>query len=160
MLVACSPLAAEMQIEPETLKMPLYRAFPLGLSKGLEVKLEGFIPQQSKGFHVAFLCGQYRGADVPFKFNLHFEGPPYSSSAIVTLNNYVNGQWGKETKMLSSLRQGRSFTIRFIITNSGYKITENDRVLPEFPHRIKPECIRFLQMDGEITLKRLVEPSK
>ncbi|XP_066495170.1 galectin-4-like [Tiliqua scincoides] len=144
-----------MAIEKETLEMPYIRPIPYGLKYGSEVKLEGFIPQNSKGFKACFRCAQFRGADIPFEFNLQFEGPPHSSSAVVTLSSRAKRERRKELKMPSTLRQGKSFAIRFIITSSGYKIIENDRVLTEFPHRLEPESIHFLVMDGQITLKIL-----
>ncbi|KAJ6663895.1 hypothetical protein lerEdw1_009976 [Lerista edwardsae] len=111
-----------MSIDRDTLSMPCIRAIPRGLYDGLELRLEGFIPQQSKGFTIDFCYGQFVGANISLRFHLSFDGPPASSLAVVTLNSRERRQWGKEEKTHSTLRQGQNFKLRFTITSTGYKV--------------------------------------
>ncbi|XP_063168425.1 galectin-4-like [Candoia aspera] len=144
-----------MAIEFETLGMPYNRAVPLGLEVDSWVLLEGLIPKQSKGFHVNFAYGQFRGADIPLKFELQFKRtPPASARSILSLNSFAN-QWGKEIRMETHLQQGQRFKLRFIVTSRGYKIMENSILLSEFEHRLSPKAVRFLEMDGEIKLEKV-----
>ncbi|KAF7242324.1 Galectin-4 [Varanus komodoensis] len=143
-----------MAIEFETFKMPYYRAIPFGLDPESWMLLEGVIPLQSKGFQVDFAYGQFRGASIPLRFKLSFEGPP-SSSAVAVFNSFTDREWGKEKKTATHIRQGQRFKMQFIVTSKGFKIMENDTFLCEFDHRLSPKKIRFLEMDGDIKLEKV-----
>ncbi|XP_070620660.1 galectin-4-like isoform X2 [Erythrolamprus reginae] len=148
-----------MAIEFETFRMPYNRAVPWGMDVDSGVMLEGLILKQSKGFHVEFAYGQFNGANIPLKFKLHFERTSaLSNSPILTLNSFVNQQWGRETRMATAthFQQGQKFKLAFMVTSKGYKIMENDILLSEFDHRLSPKSIRFLGMDGDIKLEKVV----
>ncbi|KAK9394325.1 galectin-6-like [Crotalus adamanteus] len=137
--------------------MPYNRAVPWGLDVDCWVMLEGLILKRSKGFHVEFAYGQFNGANIALKFKLHFERTPASSaSPILTLNSFVNQQWGKAIQMATHFQQGQRFKLSFIVTSKGYKIMENDILLSEFDHRLSPTAVRFLGMDGDIKLEKVV----
>ncbi|XP_062995824.1 galectin-4-like [Elgaria multicarinata webbii] len=144
-----------MAIEFETFKMPYNRAIPLGLEPESWVTLEGVIPQQSKGFQVDFTYGQFLGTSIPLRFKLSFEGPPFHS-AVAILNSFTDRQWGEANKVATHFRQGQRFKIQFVVTSKGYKVLENDTFLCEFSHRLSPKRIRFLEMDGDIKLEKVI----
>ncbi|XP_042295057.1 galectin-4-like [Sceloporus undulatus] len=144
-----------MAIEFETFKMPYYRAIPLGLDPESWVMLEGFIPRQSKGFYVDFAYGQFLGASIPLRFQLSFEGLHSSSTAVIALNTFTEGHWGKPNRVAAHLRRGQRFQVQFIVTSKGYKIIENDIFLCDFDHQLSPKRIRFLEMDGDIILENI-----
>uniref|UniRef100_A0A8D2LEZ5 Galectin n=1 Tax=Varanus komodoensis TaxID=61221 RepID=A0A8D2LEZ5_VARKO len=102
-------------------KMPYYRAIPFGLDPESWMLLEGVIPLQSKGFQVDFAYGQFRGASIPLRFKLSFEGPP-SSSAVAVFNSFTDREWGKEKKTATHIRQGQRFKMQFIVTSKGFKV--------------------------------------
>ncbi|KAG8143580.1 hypothetical protein E2320_000808 [Naja naja] len=138
-------------------RMPYNRAVPWGLDMDSWVMLEGVILKQSKGFHVEFAYGQFNGANIPLKFKLYFERTPESSnSPVLTLNSFVNQQWGKEIQAKTHFQQGQKFKLSFIVTSKSYKIMENNILLSEFDHRLSPKAIRFLGMDGDIKLEKVV----
>ncbi|XP_026543891.1 galectin-4-like isoform X1 [Notechis scutatus] len=146
-----------MAVEFETFRMPYNRAVPWGLDADSWVMLEGLILKQSKGFNVEFAYGQFNGANIPLKFKLRFERTPESSnSPVLTLNSFVNQQWGKEIRTKTHFQQGQKFKISFIVTSKSYKIMENNILLSEFDHRLSPKAIRFLGMDGDIKLEKVV----
>ncbi|XP_061453600.1 galectin-7-like isoform X2 [Rhineura floridana] len=143
-----------MAIEFETL-VPYYRAIPRGLDLESSVTLEGVIPQQSRGFQVDFAYGQFLGASIPLRFKVSFEGL-LSSPAIVTLNSFADSQWGKEVTVTGTpFRQNQWFKIQFIITRQGYKIMKEDTLLCDFDHRLSPKKIRFLEIEGDLQLKKV-----
>nr|XP_016853537.1 PREDICTED: galectin-4-like isoform X2 [Anolis carolinensis] len=142
-----------MSIVWESLELPLNRPIPLGLAPESWVLLEGFIPPESKGFCLDFVYGLFRGANIPLRIQLSFAGSRPPSSAIITLNAFIEGQWGKEVRVPAHIGPGENFKMQLIVTRKGYKIMENDTFLCDFEHRLPVNRISFLNMDGDITLK-------
>ncbi|XP_058052224.1 galectin-4-like [Ahaetulla prasina] len=158
-LCCLQPRAVEMAVEFDTFRVPYNRAVPWGFDADSWMMLEGLILKQSKGFHVEFAYGQFNGANIPLKFKLRFERTPASSnSPILTVNSFVNQQWGKEIRreMATHFQQGQKFKLSFIATSKSFKIMENDILLSEFDHRLSPKAIRFLEVDGDIKLEKVV----
>uniref|UniRef100_A0A8C3XLM9 Galectin n=1 Tax=Chelydra serpentina TaxID=8475 RepID=A0A8C3XLM9_CHESE len=125
---------------PQT--VPYSTAIPGGLRPHTWVKMEGSVPETSTGFRVKFVYGQYEGANVALLFHPRFEG-----SAHIVFNSLVERKWGQEERKENSpLRKGKSFTLMFTTTTKAYEVGG-------FRHRLPPEHVRFLEVDGDVKLE-------
>ncbi|TFJ95272.1 porin [Platysternon megacephalum] len=100
-------------------------------------------------FRVTFLYGQYEGANVALLFNPRFEGSPH-----IVFNSLVERKWGQEERKENSpLRKGKNFTLTFTTTAKAYEVMVNERHRYAFRHRLPPEHVRFLEVDGDVKLE-------
>nr|XP_060642895.1 32 kDa beta-galactoside-binding lectin lec-3-like [Anolis sagrei ordinatus] len=74
---------------------------------------------------------------------------------MITLNAFIDRQWGKEIRVPTHIRPGEKFKMQLIVTWKGYKIMENDTFLCDFEHRLPVNKIVFLKMIGDIKLENL-----
>ncbi|XP_043390725.1 galectin-7 isoform X2 [Chelonia mydas] len=75
-------------------------------------------------------------------------------SVPATSTGLVERKWGQEERKENiPLRKGKSFTLRFTTTTKGYEVTLNERHHYEFRHRLAPERVRFLEVDGDVKLE-------
>uniref|UniRef100_A0A8D0DPK4 Galectin n=1 Tax=Salvator merianae TaxID=96440 RepID=A0A8D0DPK4_SALMN len=105
-------------------------------------------------FRVDLASGQFQGANMPLKLELRFDGPA-SSPAVLTLNSFKEGQLGTEKTLKSSFQQGQPFDLQLVVTSEGYKVMENGTFLADFDHRLPAKTVRFLEIDGDATLKKV-----
>ncbi|CAM5122236.1 unnamed protein product [Natator depressus] len=138
-----------MALIPDKPTIPYSTAIPGGLRPHTWVKIQGSVPETSTGFRVKFIYGQYEGANVALLFNPRFEGSPH-----IIFNSLVERKWGQEERKENiPLRKGKSFTLRFTTTTKAYEVTLNERHHYEFRHRLPPERVRFLEVDGNVKLE-------
>uniref|UniRef100_A0A8C8VIP2 Galectin n=1 Tax=Pelusios castaneus TaxID=367368 RepID=A0A8C8VIP2_9SAUR len=101
-------------------------------------------------FRVNFSCGQQPGTDIALHFNPRFE-----HGDKVVFNSF-QGSWGREEhKKDVPFHKGQPFELVFVITGEGYKITVNGAPYYEFRHRIPPERVQVVDVDGDLTLQSL-----
>ncbi|XP_023965562.1 galectin-7 isoform X1 [Chrysemys picta bellii] len=144
-------VAAAMALIPDRPTVPYSTAIPGGLRPHTWVKMTGSVPETSAGFRVTFLYGQYEGANVALLFNPRFEGAPH-----IVFNSLVERKWGQEERKENSpLRKGKSFTLTFTTTAKAYEVTVNERHHYAFQHRLPPEHVRFLEVNGDVKLEAI-----
>ncbi|CAM5172643.1 unnamed protein product [Eretmochelys imbricata] len=138
-----------MALIPDKPSIPYSTAIPGGLRPHTWVKIQGLVPETSTGFRVKFIYGQYEGANVALLFNPRFEGSPH-----IIFNSLVERKWGQEERKENiPLRKGKSFTLRFTTTTKAYEVTLNEHHRYEFRHRLPPDRVRFLEVDGDVKLE-------
>uniref|UniRef100_A0A8C0GLY1 Galectin n=1 Tax=Chelonoidis abingdonii TaxID=106734 RepID=A0A8C0GLY1_CHEAB len=137
--------------------IPYSTAIPGGLRPHTWVKMKGSVSVPEAGsrlspcrlhssFRVKFIYGQYEGANVALLFNPRFEGSPH-----IIFNSLVARKWGQEERKENSpLRRGKSFTLTFTTTAKAYEVGRRHHYA--FQHRLPPEHVRFLEMDGDVNL--------
>ncbi|XP_074872604.1 galectin-4 [Carettochelys insculpta] len=120
-----------------------------GLQPGMSVYVQGTVPHHTKRFRVNFACGQQKGADVALHFN-----PRFDSGDKVVLNSF-QGSWAREEHKPMPFHKGQHFEVVFIITPQGYQITVNRAPYCEFQHRIPPERVQVVDVDGDVQLQSI-----
>ncbi|XP_067412827.1 galectin-4 [Emydura macquarii macquarii] len=135
-----------------TYNPPLPYVTPIagGLRPGMSIYVQGVVPHHTKRFRVNFSCGQQQGADIALHFNPRFE-----SGDTVVFNSF-QGKWAKEErKQAMPFHKGQPFELVFIVTGEGYTITVNGAPYYQFRHRIPPERVQVVDVDGDLELQSL-----
>ncbi|XP_075773318.1 galectin-4 isoform X2 [Pelodiscus sinensis] len=134
----------------ETLK-PLPYVTPIagGLQPGMSVYVQGMVPHHTQRFRVNFACGSQKGADIALHFNPRFE-----SGDKLVLNSF-QGSWGREQHTALPFRKGQHFELVFLVTPQGYQVTVNRAPCCDFQHRIPPERVQLVDVDGDLELQSL-----
>uniref|UniRef100_A0A8D0G856 Galectin n=1 Tax=Sphenodon punctatus TaxID=8508 RepID=A0A8D0G856_SPHPU len=149
----CSVKAPAHQFPPSlSLPQPLPYVSPVpgGLQSGMSIYVQGSVPQHTKRFRVNFSCGQHEGADVALHFNPRFDGDK------VVFNSMQGKKWGKEEhKGHMPFHKGQHFEIIFIVENDAYKVVVNGQPYYEFRHRIPPQQVQAVNVDGDLELQSL-----
>ncbi|XP_030400456.1 galectin-4 [Gopherus evgoodei] len=132
---------------------PLPHAAPIagGLRPGMSIYVQGTVPHHTKRFRVNFSCGPAKGADIALHFN-----PRFDSGDKIVFNSFQHGKWAKEEyKHEMPFRKGQHFEMVFSITPEGYRIMVNGAPCYEFRHRIPPERVQVVDVDGDLELQSL-----
>ncbi|XP_034648611.1 galectin-4, partial [Trachemys scripta elegans] len=132
---------------------PLPHAVPIagGLRPGMSIYVQGMVPHHTKRFRVNFSCGPEKGANIALHFN-----PRFDSGDKIVLNSFQRGNWAKEEhKHDMPFHKGQHFEMVFNITPEGYRITVNGAPCYEFRHRIPPEHVQVVDVDGDLELQSL-----
>uniref|UniRef100_A0A8C3I1T3 Galectin n=1 Tax=Chrysemys picta bellii TaxID=8478 RepID=A0A8C3I1T3_CHRPI len=135
------------------ISQPLPHAVPIagGLRPGMSIYVQGMVPHHTKRFRVNFSCGPEKGADIALHFN-----PRFDSGDKIVLNSFQRGKWAKEEhKHDMPFHKGQHFEMVFNITPEGYRITVNGAPCYEFRHRIPPEQVQVVDVDGDLELQSL-----
>uniref|UniRef100_A0A674IH71 Galectin n=1 Tax=Terrapene triunguis TaxID=2587831 RepID=A0A674IH71_9SAUR len=113
--------------------------------------LTPLLPHPHPRFRVNFSCGPEKGADIALHFN-----PRFDSGDKIVLNSFQQGKWAKEEhKHDMPFHKGQHFEMVFNITPEGYRITVNGAPCYEFRHRIPPERVQVVDVDGDLELQSL-----
>uniref|UniRef100_A0A8C4YCS0 Galectin n=1 Tax=Gopherus evgoodei TaxID=1825980 RepID=A0A8C4YCS0_9SAUR len=108
-------------------------------------------PHLHPRFRVNFSCGPAKGADIALHFN-----PRFDSGDKIVFNSFQHGKWAKEEyKHEMPFRKGQHFEMVFSITPEGYRIMVNGAPCYEFRHRIPPERVQVVDVDGDLELQSL-----
>ncbi|KAM3852427.1 galectin-4-like isoform 2-T2 [Vipera latastei] len=129
--------------------LPYHHSVPGGLHTGMSIYVQGTVPKCVKRFCVYFACCRHEGADVTFHFSPQFDIDK------TVLNTFWDGKWGKEEHHKMPFRKGEKFEIIFIVNNTGYQILVNRKLYCTFGHRMPPQNMREIRVDGDLELQSL-----
>lgn len=132
-------------------KLPYNARIPGGLSIGMSVYIQGVANEDMKRFSVNFKTGPDPDSDIALHFNPRFDGWDK-----VVFNTHQGGKWGSEEKKRSMpFRKGTPFELVFMVLAEHYKVVVNGNPFYEFGHRIPPQMVTHLQVNGDLTLQSI-----
>ncbi|KAM3829896.1 galectin-6-like isoform 3-T3 [Vipera latastei] len=135
------------------LALPYYESVPGGLRPGMSVYVQGTVLRHTyrtwMNFNVDFASARHKGADIPFHFN-----PRFRRRKLV-LNTFESGSWGREEKHKNPFQEGQDFEVLFIVTEAGYQILVNRKRFCSFRHRIPPQSVHVIKVNGDLELQFL-----
>ncbi|XP_068766498.1 galectin-4-like [Struthio camelus] len=134
-----------------TYNPPLPHVSPVagGLRPGMAVYVQGLVPPHADRFRVDLAQGPGAGADVALHVN-----PRFGAEAQAVLNSRQAGCWGAEQRRsLGPLGPGRPFELVIAVTPAGYRVLVNGSDFEEFPHRLPPEQVTAVAVDGDVELQ-------
>ncbi|XP_031983377.1 galectin-4 [Corvus moneduloides] len=118
-----------------------------GLWPGMAVYVQGVVKPQPDRFRINLATGPSEAADVALHLNPRFSGD------VAVLNSRRGGCWGDEQRReLHPLCPGGPFEIVISVTPEGYRILVNGTFFDEFPHRLPPEQVAAVTVDGDLEL--------
>ncbi|XP_039219416.1 uncharacterized protein LOC120317141 isoform X1 [Crotalus tigris] len=133
--------------------LPYYQPLPGGLHPGMSVYMQGLVPEDSNrtwvNFQVDFACGQHNGADVPLHFRSHI------NAETVGLNTFQAGRWRKEDTHTHPFQKGEHFEVIFMVNDFGYQVLANGTFFCNYRHRIPPQNVQVIRIDGDLELQSL-----
>ncbi|XP_048178106.1 galectin-4 [Corvus hawaiiensis] len=109
----------------------------------MAVYVQGVVKPQPDRFRINLATGPSEAADVALHLNPRFSGD------VAVLNSRRGGCWGDEQRReLHPLCPGGPFEIVISVTPEGYRILVNGTFFDEFPHRLPPEQVAAVTVDG------------
>ncbi|XP_074786769.1 galectin-4 [Athene noctua] len=119
-----------------------------GLRPGMAICVQGLVLPHADRFQVNLASGPEDEADLALHLN-----PRFGAEGQVVLNSRSGGQWGPEQRRdLQALVPGTLFEIIVTVTPQDYRILVNSRPLDDFPHRLPPERVAAVTVDGDLEL--------
>jgi len=128
-------------------RVPYRGEFPYGLQMGKSVCLQGFVNDDAERFEINFNCDE-DGETVGVHFN------PRQDQETVVLNTKCDGGWGEEERDQDwfPFQRGQFFDLTFVASDQRLMIYVNDRYFTQYAFRCSSDDIRFLTIDGDVTL--------
>ncbi|XP_066426742.1 galectin-4 [Molothrus aeneus] len=127
--------------------LPYVAPVPGGLWPGMAVYVQGVVTPQAEWFRVNLAAGPQEEADVALHVNPRF------GAGLAVLNSRRGGHWGDEQRReLRPLCPGGAFEMVISVTPEGYRILVNGTFYEEFPHRLPPEQVTAVNVDGDLEL--------
>ncbi|XP_062368477.1 galectin-4 [Cinclus cinclus] len=118
-----------------------------GLRPGMAIYIQGVVAAQPDWFRVNLALGAQDDADVALHLNPRFQG------GVTVLNSRRGGRWGDEQRReLHPLSAGGPFEMVISVTPEGYRILVNGTFYEQFPHRLPPEQVTAVTVDGDLEL--------
>ncbi|KAM3852405.1 galectin-9-like isoform 2-T2 [Vipera latastei] len=137
----------------QNMNLPYHHSVPGGLRPGTSVYVQGTVSKHSNSdwmnFNVDFACGENQGGDIPLHFNPRF------TAGNVVLNTFQAGQWGHAEGHQMPFRKGEDFEIIFIVSEAGYQILVNKKPFCTYKHRIPPQSVKVIKVNGNLELNSL-----
>ncbi|XP_060549786.1 uncharacterized protein LOC117677717 isoform X2 [Pantherophis guttatus] len=129
--------------------LPYHHPVSDGLHPGMSVYMRGKVLRNCNKFRVDFACSKFQDADILFHFN-----PRFSQGTLV-LNSYQSYRWGREERHKNPFQKSEHFEIIFIVNEAEYQILVNGNPLCKFRHRIQPQFLKFINLDGDLEFQSL-----
>ncbi|CAN8178230.1 unnamed protein product [Coccothraustes coccothraustes] len=127
--------------------LPYVAPVPGGLWPGMAIYVQGVVAPQPDWFRVNLATGPEEEADVALHVNPRF------GAGVSVLNSRRGGRWGDEQRReLHPLCPGAPFEMVISVTPEGYRILVNGTFYEEFPHRLPPEQVTAVNVDGDLQL--------
>uniref|UniRef100_A0A8C3NE60 Galectin n=1 Tax=Geospiza parvula TaxID=87175 RepID=A0A8C3NE60_GEOPR len=137
------PLTPPLSPQP----LPYVAPVPGGLRPGMAVYVQGVVTPQPDWFRVNLATGPQEEADVALHVNARF------GAGVSVLNSRRGGHWGDEQRRdLHPLCPGGPFEMVISVTPEGYRVLVNGTFYEEFPHRLPPEQVTAVNVDGDLEL--------
>ncbi|XP_014118093.1 PREDICTED: galectin-4 [Pseudopodoces humilis] len=118
-----------------------------GLWPGMAIYVQGVVAPQPDWLRVNLAVGPEDEADVALHLNPRFSG------GVTVLNSRRGGRWGDERRReLHPLCAGTPFEMVISVTPEAFRILVNGTFYEEFPHRLPPEQVTAVSVDGDLQL--------
>ncbi|KAK6997789.1 galactokinase [Biomphalaria glabrata] len=126
--------------------VPYKGEFPGGLKMGKALRVRGFVNDNAERFAINFNA-DYDGDTVGIHFN------PRQDQEDVVLNSKVGG-WQEEERGQGwfPFKRGDFFDVLFISWDGRFMIYVNGKYFTAYTFRIPPEDVRYLDINGDVTL--------
>lgn len=140
------------------LSLPFYGRFPLrSLSPGKCLKFEGRVKLLPQSFYINLQTGQniWPHPVVAFHFNPRFAKHGGGiGKHVVCRNSWKNGKWGDEERshLDTNFCPGKSFSMAIVCYDKLYEVHVNGKLITEFRHRVPPETVDTVYVQGDIKL--------
>uniref|UniRef100_A0A673BT99 Galectin n=1 Tax=Sphaeramia orbicularis TaxID=375764 RepID=A0A673BT99_9TELE len=132
-------------------RIPYFGPIYGGLRDGVSIYIQGSVPEDITRFYINLLCGESESSDIALHFNPRFDGWDK-----VVFNSCQNGEWGSEDKIRSMpFSKGQAFEMVIMVTSQGYQVRVNGNDFYTFPHRIPMECVRAMQIAGDVSIQTI-----
>ncbi|CAK9304223.1 unnamed protein product [Gordionus sp. m RMFG-2023] len=123
---------------------------PIGIGKlmdGSGIFIQGFAHKNAKNININLKSGYDKDDDIPFHYNLRF------GEDVMVINSYDNKSWGKEERVKHfPFQKGQMFELFYFLEGDHYRVSINGKPVFEFRHRINPEGVRVLAIEGDLDL--------
>lgn len=132
--------------------VPYEASLPDGvLRPGKKLNISGIVEKKSDHFAINLKAG----ADVALHFNPRFGG--LIEKAIVVRNSYRGGVWDdvEERHGEMPFEKDHAFTVTFQTEADQFKIFVNDKEFAQFKHRVPPEGINKISIEGDVDLQSI-----
>ncbi|KAI4881941.1 hypothetical protein NFI96_017381 [Prochilodus magdalenae] len=124
-----------------------------GLRAGLILFFQGVVPSDSDGFAINLKTGPRDADDVAFRFSPRFRQYrdfDYIRCSVVC-DSFRNEQWeDPEIALGEPFARGGAFDIFMAIYPERYEVAVNGHINCSFKHRIPPEKVCILNIDGDV----------
>ncbi|XP_049642614.1 galectin-4-like isoform X2 [Suncus etruscus] len=131
--------------------LPYNSPIPGGLNVGMSIYIQGMANENMRRFQVNFAMGPEPEGDIAFHFNPRFDGWDK-----VVFNSRNSGNWGSEERKLKMpFTKGEHFEMVVMVLQEHYKVTVNGNPFYEFKHRVPPQMVTHLQVDGDLVLQSI-----
>lgn len=118
-----------------------------GLWPGMAIYVQGVVTPQPDNLCVNLAAGPDVTADLALHLNPRFGG------GVTVLNSRRGGHWGDEQRHdLHPFCAGGPFEIVINVTPEGFRILVNGTFFEEFPHRLPPEQVTTVVVNGDLEL--------
>ncbi|KPJ16624.1 Tectonin beta-propeller repeat-containing protein [Papilio machaon] len=84
--------------------------------------------------------------EIPFHFNVRFD------ENTVVCNSKVSGNWGAEERHKLPLAKGQEFSMKIVSEIKGFTVVINDEKYCSYKHRMSPETITSVLVQGQLRL--------
>ncbi|PRD36179.1 UNVERIFIED_CONTAM: Galectin-7 [Trichonephila clavipes] len=102
-------------------------------------------------FEINLQCGE-ADSDIALHFN-----PRFDPSSELVLNSRDDGSWGEEIRESNPIAPGSEVEVYILCQDSGYVVViDGDVVIGSFPHRIDSSRVTHVNIDGNITVHRIL----
>ncbi|CAG4980983.1 unnamed protein product [Parnassius apollo] len=122
---------------------------------GCMLRMSGSLFDEIKRFHINFQGPEVKKqrhkietevCEIPFHFNVRFD-----ENAVIC-NSKISGHWGAEERHKLPLARGQEFTITFVCELKGFTVIINDEKYCSYKHRLSPETITSVSVQGPLKL--------
>ncbi|GFS65428.1 galectin-4 [Trichonephila inaurata madagascariensis] len=130
---------------------PVTMNLPCCFGPGKGVYVSGKVSDSPSRFEINLQCGE-ADSDIALHFN-----PRFDPSSELVLNSRDDGSWGEEIRESNPIAPGSEVEIYILCQDSGYVIViDGDVVIGSFPHRIDSSRVTHVNVDGSITVHRIL----
>uniref|UniRef100_A0A915EIB0 Galectin n=1 Tax=Ditylenchus dipsaci TaxID=166011 RepID=A0A915EIB0_9BILA len=92
------------------------------------------------------------GSDIALHFNPRFR---HFSEHTIVLNTSRHGDWQTEERHKNKLSIGDTFCLRISLHHNHFLVELNDRHICHYQHRIPPNKITHLEIEGDVSVQRV-----
>jgi len=119
-----------------------------GLRSGMSLYFQGRVESHTNRFFVNLQCGESEDSDIALHFNPRFDGWDK-----VVFNSRQHGDWDDEehTRDMPFVL-GEGFELVIMVTHEGYQFKVNGHEFYSIGHRIAPERVSFIRIDGDVAI--------
>lgn len=132
--------------------VPYESGLPDGILRpGKQLNISGIIEKKAERFAINLKAG----AEIALHFNPRFGG--LLEKSLVVRNSYRGGVWDdvEERNGDMPFEKDHAFTITFLSEQDQFKIIINDKEFANFKHRVSPQNIDKISIEGDVDLQSI-----